>query len=134
MRIGHVAVYVNDLEQVRDFYVKYFGAKASSTYSNFNTNFSNYWLTFDNNTELEIMQREGVIDQPKGVYRTGYHHLAITVMDRKEVDEVTKRIENDGYQVVKGARTTGDRRYASVVLDPEGNEIEIIAEGTFDVK
>ena len=134
MRIGHVAIYVNDMERERDFFVKYFGAKASSKYSNFQTNFSNYWLTFDNNTELEIMQREGVIDQPKGTYRTGYHHLAITVMDRKEVDELTKRIEDDGYSVVRAPRMTGDKRYESVVLDPEGNEIEIIAEGIFDVK
>ena len=133
MRIGHVAIYVNDMERERDFFVKYFGAKASSKYSNFNTNFSNYWLTFDNNTELEIMQREGMIESPKGGYRTGYHHLAITVMDRKEVDDLTKRLAEDGYQVAKGARMTGDKRYESVVLDPEGNEIEIIAEGTFDM-
>ena len=133
MRIGHVAMYVNDMERERDFFVKYFGAKASSKYSNFNTNFSNYWLTFDNNTELEIMQREGMIESPKGGYRTGYHHIAITVMDRKEVDDLTRRLEKDGYQVAKGARMTGDKRYESVVLDPEGNEIEIIAEGTFDM-
>ncbi len=134
MRIGHVAMYVNDMERERDFFVKYFGAKTSSKYSNFQTNFSNYWLTFDNNTELEIMQREGMIDPPKGAYRTGYHHIAITVMDRKEVDDLTRRLEKDGYQVAKGARMTGDKRYESVVLDPEGNEIEIIAEGIFDVK
>ena len=134
MRIGHVAMYVNDMERERDFFVKYFGAKTSSKYSNFQTNFSNYWLTFDNNTELEIMQREGMIDSPKGGYRTGYHHIAITVMDRKEVDDLTRRLEKDGYQVAKGARMTGDKRYESVVLDPEGNEIEIIAEGIFDVK
>ena len=134
MRIGHVAMYVNDMERERDFFVKYFGAKTSQKYSNFQSNFSNYWLTFDNNTELEIMQREGMIDSPKGGYRTGYHHLAITVIDRKEVDELTKRLADDGYQVVKGARMTGDKRYESVVLDPEGNEIEIIAEGIFDVK
>lgn len=132
MRIGHVAMYVKDMEAARDFFVKYFGATASSKYSNFNTGFSSYWLTFDNDTELEIMQRESMTDSPKSEYRTGYHHIAITVGDRKDVDDITKRIAEDGYQVVKGPRMTGDKRYESVVSDLEGNEIELIAEGTFE--
>ncbi len=134
MRIGHVAMYVNDMERARDFFVKYFGAKATAKYSNFTSGFSNYFLSFDNNTELEIMKREAMTDPAKTPYRTGFHHIAITVGDRKDVDDITKRLEKDGYLVVKGARTTGDRRYASVITDFEGNEIEIIAEGTFDVK
>ena len=40
---------------------------------------------------------------------------------------MTKKLQDDGYTVVKGARTTGDGQYAGVILDPEGNEIEIIA-------
>ena len=39
-----------------------------------------------------------------------------------------KKFEADGVIVVSGARTTGDGYYAAVIVDPEGNEIEIIAD------
>ena len=41
------------------------------------------------------------------------------------VDELTQRLVNDGYERLDGPRRTGDGYYESVVLDPEGNRIEI---------
>jgi lactoylglutathione lyase len=43
------------------------------------------------------------------------------------VDELTQRIRDDGYQVLDGPRRTGDGYYESVVVDPDGNRIEITA-------
>ena len=34
MRINHVAIYVNDLEKTKEFYTKYFQAKANQKYHN----------------------------------------------------------------------------------------------------
>ena len=48
MNIDHVAIYVNNLEVEKDFYVKYFGAHASEKYTNFRNDFSSYFLVFDN--------------------------------------------------------------------------------------
>lgn len=127
MNIEHVAIYVNDLEAEKNFFVKYFGAKAGSKYSNFRNDFSNYFLKFDSGSRLEIMTRTTMADPDKPKYRSGYHHIAINVGDRKDVDDMTKKMANDGVIVVSGARTTGDGYYESVVLDPEGNEIELIA-------
>ena len=39
MRIEHIAMYVKDLEAGRDFFIKYFGAKANDGYHNVNTDF-----------------------------------------------------------------------------------------------
>lgn len=39
-----------------------------------------------------------------------------------------KKFDADGVIVVSGARTTGDGYYVAVIVDPEGNEIEIIAD------
>ena len=128
MKIDHVAMYVNDLEAEKDFFVKYFDAKAGSKYTNFRSDFSNYFLRFDDGSRLEIMTRSGSVDADKVRYRTGYHHIAISVGDRKDVDDMMKKFDADGVIVVSGARTTGDGYYAAVVVDPEGNEIEIIAE------
>ena len=47
MRIEHVAMYVNDMEAAKDFFVKYFNAKTSEKYHNFRSGFSSYFLTFD---------------------------------------------------------------------------------------
>ncbi len=128
MRIEHAAMYVKNMEEARDFFVKYFNAKTGEKYHNFNSGFSSYILTFDEGARLEIMQRPTMTDPPKSTYRTGYHHIAICVGNGNSVDAVTERLRDDGYMIVSGARWTGDGYYASVVADHEGNEIEIIAE------
>ena len=46
---------------------------------------------------------------------------------RQAGDELTARFAADGYPVVEGPRETGDRYYESVVLDPDGNRLEITA-------
>ncbi|MBE8954187.1 MAG: VOC family protein [Quinella sp. 2Q5] len=134
MRIEHIAMYVNDLEAEKNFFVKYFKAKAGSKYTNFRNDFSNYFLKFDDDSRLELMTRSSSVDADKVRYRTGYHHIAICVGDRKDVDDMMKKFDADGIIVVSGARTTGDGYYEAVVVDPEGNEIEIIAEDTQDIR
>ena len=42
MKIEHIAMYVNDLEEARDFFVTYFGGKANDGYHNLKTNFRSY--------------------------------------------------------------------------------------------
>ncbi len=128
MKIDHIALYVNDLEAEKDFFVKYFNAIAGSKYTNFRSDFSNYFLRFDDGSRLEIMTRNSSVDPKKERYRTGFHHVSICVGDRKDVDDMMKQFDQDGVIVVSGARTTGDGYYAAVIVDPEGNEIEIIAD------
>ncbi|MBE8951059.1 MAG: VOC family protein [Quinella sp. 3Q1] len=127
MNIEHVAIYVNNLEVVKNFFVKYFGAKPSEKYTNFRQDFSSYFLVFDNGSRFEIMHRSTMIDPKKAKYRSGYHHVALNVGGKKDVDELTAKIEDDGFFVVAAPRTTGDGYYASIVTDPEGNEIELLA-------
>jgi len=127
MNIEHVAIYVNNLEVEKDFFVNYFGVKASEKYTNFRNDFSSYFLVFDNGSRLEIMHRSTMIDPKKAKYRSGYHHVALNVGDKKSVDELTTKMEDDGVYVITAPRQTGDGYYASVVADPEGNEIELLA-------
>lgn len=126
MRIDHVAMYVNDLEAVRDFYVKYFGAKCNDKYHNISTRLQTYFLTFDDKTRLEIMTRSGVKDREKSLLESGYIHLAFKVGSKEKVDELTSKLNKDGYKIISGPRTTGDGYYESCVLGPENNQIEIV--------
>ncbi|MBR2775133.1 MAG: VOC family protein [Selenomonadaceae bacterium] len=127
MNIEHVAIYVNNLEVEKDFFVKYFHAKASEKYTNFRKDFSSYFLVFDNGARFEIMHRQSMIDPKKDKYRSGYHHIAINVGNKKVLDELTSAMEDDGIFIVVAPRMTGDGYYASIVADPEGNEIELLA-------
>ena len=125
MKIEHVAMYVSDLERAKDFFIRYFGAAANGLYHNPRTGFRSYFLSFADGARLEIMHRADMEDLPKGAARTGFIHVAFSVGSKEQVDVLTARLKEDGYQVISGPRTTGDGYYESCVLDFEGNQIEI---------
>ncbi len=125
MKIEHIAVYVQDLEKTRDFFVKYFAAKSNAMYHNPNTDFKSYFLSFDDGARLEIMQKPGVEAQTENQMRTGFIHMAISVGSKEQVDTLTETLKQDGYTVTSGPRTTGDGYYESCVVAVEGNLIEI---------
>ena len=125
VRIEHTAMYVNDLEGAKEFFVRYFGAKAGAGYHNQNTGFRSCFLTFGDGARLEIMTRPVMEDPEKTPARTGLIHMAFSVGSRERVEELTARLKEDGYQVLSGPRTTGDGYYESCVVGIEGNQIEI---------
>jgi len=125
MKIEHIALYVNDLEAARDFFVTFLGGKSNSGYHNRNTDFRSYFIRFDDGARLEIMTKPGLSDPEKPLNRTGYAHIAFSVGSREKVDELTGRLRSAGYQVVSGPRTTGDGYYESCIVVIEGNQIEI---------
>ncbi len=125
MKIEHVALYVNDLEGAKDFFVKYFGAKSNDGYHNQKTDFRSYFLSFDDGARLEIMNKPEMTDLPKDLARTGFVHLAFSVGSKEKVDALTAELKADGYEVISGPRTTGDGYYESCVFAMEGNQIEI---------
>ena len=125
MKIEHAAIYFNDLEGAKNFFVKYFGAKSNDIYHNPRTNFKSYFLSFDDGARLEIMNKPEMDDAPKTLNRTGFIHLAFSVGSKEKVDALTLQLKNDGYEVTSGPRTTGDGYYESCVVAFENNQIEI---------
>lgn len=125
MKIEHIALYVNNLEAARNFFVKYFGATSNDGYCNPETNFRSYFLSFDDGTRLELMSKRRMSDPLKSLARTGYVHIAFCVGSKEKVDKLTATLQADGYAVVSGPRTTGDGYYESCILDAEQNQIEI---------
>ena len=126
MKIEHIAIWVSDLEQMRGFYENYFDAKAGEKYENTRKNFASYFLSFEEGTRLELMHKpeiSSVINQGKEYL--GFIHFAISVGAKTKVDALTNQLRKDGFEIVGEPRTTGDGYYESVVLDPEGNRIEI---------
>ncbi len=125
MKMEHIALYVKDLENARDFFEKYFGAVSNTGYYNPKTDFRSYFLTFDDGTRLEIMNRPGMLNLPQKPTHTGYAHIAFSVGSKEKVDSLTSELKNAGYEVISGPRTTGDGYYESCIAAVEGNQIEI---------
>ena len=125
MKIEHVALYVNDLEKAKEFFVTYLNGKANDGYHNPKTDFRSYFISFEDGARLELMTRPELVEQTKNSYRTGYSHLAFSVGSKEAVDEVTARLDEAGYSVSSGPRTTGDGYYESCIVAFEDNLIEI---------
>jgi len=127
MRIEHAALWVRDLETMKGFYLRFFGARAGDKYRNPRTGFESYFLSFESGARLELMWRADVTPEPAPGERIGFAHIAWSAGSRAAVDTLSLELQRAGFRVVSGPRVTGDGYYESVVLDPEQNRLEITA-------
>ncbi len=127
MRIEHVAIWTRNLERLKTFYETYFEASAGPRYVNERKHFSSYFLSFREGARLELMSRPELVEGQGSaeVPPVGYAHLAVSVGSRGEVDALAERLRREGHPVVDGPRQTGDGYYECVVLDPDGNRVEV---------
>ena len=127
MHIEHIAIWVKDLEKMRVFYEKYFNGKSNEKYRNEKKGFESYFISFDSGARLELMQMPNIPDSKNDIYEQfmGIIHFAISVETEGNVNILTEKLRNDGYEIVGEPRWTGDGYYESVILDSEQNRIEI---------
>ncbi|MGB2579494.1 lactoylglutathione lyase [Elusimicrobium simillimum] len=126
MKIDHIAIYTANLEALKLFYIKYFNASSNSMYHNPKTGLKTYFLMFENGARLEIMSRPDITENAPQ-QSLGIIHIAFSVKTKTDVDTLTNRLAKDGYTILSAPRTTGDGYYESCVLDPDGNQLEIVA-------
>ena len=129
MQIEHLAIWVSDLEGMRAFYLEYFETTSGEKYVNSRTTFDAYFIYFGGDrTRLELMTRPDIApnDGRRG-FTMGIAHFAISVGGKDKVNALTERLRKDNFTIFSEPRTTGDGYYESVVLDPEGNYVEISA-------
>jgi lactoylglutathione lyase len=131
MKIAHIAVWTVQLERLKDFYVKYFSAVPNQKYERPDGSFASYFLTFPGGGQLEIMQTPDVAPRPydRDDRVIGLTHLAIGVASRDVVDIMFAKVQKAGCQIEKAPRQTGDGYYECAIFDPDGNIIEIVADG-----
>ncbi len=126
MKINHVALYCLDLERMKDFFIRYFNGVSNEMYHNPKTGLKTYILSFeDSDARLELMTRPEVKDTEENIYRQGFIHLSFSIGSKEKVDSLTKVLNDDGFEVLSGPRTTGDGYYESCIVGPEMILIEI---------
>lgn len=123
--IDHIAIWVEDLEKIKEFYCKYFDGVSNQKYENRVKGFESYFISFDGTTRIELMKRKD-IEERINKEILGLAHLAFKMGSKEKVNELTEIFRKDGYKIIGEPRTTGDGYYESIILDPEGNRIELV--------
>jgi lactoylglutathione lyase len=129
MTIDHLAIWTYNLEGMKNFYVHYFDATSGPVYYNHSREFRSYFLSFGGTCRLEIMEMPNVPQNKNNPLKqnTGLTHFALNPGSRQKVDELTQMLREDGFKVIGDPRITGDNLYESIILDPDGNRIELMA-------
>jgi lactoylglutathione lyase len=128
--IEHIALWVDDIELICSFYSRFFAASIGAQYENRAKGFTSRFLSFDTGARIEVMSTTTLspVRLESGAQRIGLTHLAIALISEAEVDSLTQTLKSAGVAIIDGPRRTGDGYYESVVLDPEGNRIELVAD------
>jgi lactoylglutathione lyase len=127
MYIHHIAIWSEDIENLKNFYIKYFDCTANNKYRNESKNYESYFISFPDGAKIELMQMPGIPlnlnDQVKQYH--GLIHFAISTGSKEKVIEITEKIRKDGFSILSEPRTTGDGYFESCIADTDGNRIEI---------
>lgn len=128
MTLEHIAIWTEDIDKLKAYYEKYFGAKSNDLYLNKNTGFKSYFLHFASGARLELMYSPNI---PANLNDTilqylGLIHFAFEVNSAAEVEKKAKQLKHDGFEVLRGPRMTGDGYYEFETLDPDGNRLEVM--------
>ena len=128
MTLEHVAIWTDRLEELKDYYVKYFGAVSNNKYINSIKGFQSYFLSFQSGARLELMSMPGIPsnlnDTVKAQYK-GIIHLAFGADSVEAVEQKAAQLKAEGFTILSGPRKTGDGYYEFETLDPDNNRLEV---------
>jgi catechol 2,3-dioxygenase-like lactoylglutathione lyase family enzyme len=127
MHIGHIAIWTRDLEAMKLFYTRFFAGQSSKKYVNTAKQFESYFISFGSGASLELMHKPTISNPGPAGDHAGIAHIAFTLGSVQAVLDLTETLRADGYTIAGEPRTTGDGFFESVVLDVEGNRIELVA-------
>lgn len=128
MIIEHLAIWTQNLEALKDYYVQYFGAQPNEKYTNVQKQFQSYFMSFASGARLELMSRPDIpanVNDPVQAQYLGLIHFAFGVDTMAEVDLKVEELRAAGFAILSGPRKTGDGYYEFETLDPDNNRIEV---------
>lgn len=128
MRMNHIGIWTNQLEEIKDFYITFFNGKAGEKYVNPQKGFESYFVRFEDLSAIEIMRKTSIKTTRNNITEEyiGLAHISFSLGSEEAVNALTERLRKAGYQVLSEPRTTGDGYYESSILDPDNNRIEVM--------
>ena len=126
--LEHVAIWTRRLEELKDYYVKYFDGIPNEKYVNSKKHFKSYFISFSSGARLELMQMSGIPENSNDTIKDqhlGIIHLAFGVDTPDLVDKKAAQLKKDGHEILSGPRRTGDGYYEFETLDPDNNRLEV---------
>jgi len=127
MHIAHIAIWTENLEAMKDFYIHYFEGKSNAKYTNPANKFESYFIRFESGTQLELMRKPSVDKRLETEAQLGITHMAFKLGSKEAVLALTETLRSDGFSIIGEPRTTGDGYFESIILDIEGNRIELLS-------
>ena len=128
MTLEHVAIWTDQLEALKDFYVQYFDGTANDVYTNEQKQFRSYFISFASGARLEIMSRPDIpanLNDTIAKQHRGIIHLAFEVDSMQAVEDKAVQFKKAGITILSGPRKTGDGYYEFETLDPDNNRLEV---------
>ena len=126
MKISHVGLHVRNLEAMKDFYCRHFGALAGQKFETPASGFQAYYLRFSSGAELEIMTKPSILPDGNAKPYFGQMHLAFVLDSLEEQSRLVDAITLDGGAKLVGPVVVASGYTLVKVADPEGNEIELL--------
>ena len=129
MKLEHIAIWTDNIELLRNYYVSFFDGQSNEMYINPKTQFQSYFISFESGARLEIMSMPNIPDNTNDTINAqhkGIIHIAFSVDTKQEVDAKAALLQANGYEILNGPRVTGDGYYEFVTLDPDKNRLEVI--------
>lgn len=129
MKLEHIAIWTDNIELLRNYYVSFFDGQSNEMYINPKTQFQSYFISFESSARLEIMSMPNIPDNTNDTINAqhkGIIHIAFSVDTKQEVDAKAALLQANGFEILNGPRVTGDGYYEFVTLDPDKNRLEVI--------
>ena len=129
MKLEHIAIWTDNIELLRNYYVSFFDGQSNEMYINPKTQFQSYFISFESGARLEIMSMPNIPDNTNDTINAqhkGIIHIAFSVDTKQEVDAKAALLQANGLEILNGPRVTGDGYYEFVTLAPDKNRLEVI--------
>lgn len=114
MKIHHIAIWTFRLEELREFYIRYFNGTSNEKYINPKKGFESYFIYFDDGAALELMSRTDVQNTPIEENKLGLTHFALSFQSKEDVLRTTEQLRSEGYTIAGEPRTSGDGEWKTL--------------------
>lgn len=127
MFIEHIALWTNDLKRSREFYCEHFEGVSEDDYANLSSQFECCFIAFGQGVRLEIMKHLDRSEQNSDFPSVGWDHIAFKLGSQEKVNQKIEYFRERGHMIKAEPRMTGSGAYLGIILDPDGNIIELVA-------